>query len=43
LHALDDLGLGHEVFGLLDRDHAFVADLLHRLGDFFTDKPIAIG
>ena len=38
LHALDDVGLGLEALGLLDRDHAFVADLLHRLGDFFADE-----
>ena len=43
LHAFDDLGLGLEAFGLLDRDHAFIADLLHRLGDFFADELIAIG
>src|ERR1700730_10332743 len=43
LHALDDLGLGHEAFALLDRDHALIADLLHRLGDFLADEMIAIG
>ncbi len=31
LHALDDLDFGIERLGFLDRDHALVADLLHRL------------
>ena len=43
LHAFDDLGLGLEALGLLDRDDALIADLLHRLGDFFADEPVAIG
>ena len=43
LHALDDVGLGLEAFGLLDRDDALIADLFHRLGDFFADKLVAIG
>ena len=38
LHALDDVGLGLKALGFLDRDHAFIADLLHRLGDFFADE-----
>ena len=43
LHALDDVGLGLEALGLLDRDHAVIADLLHRLGDHVADELIAIG
>ena len=43
LHALDDVGLGLEALGLLDRDDALVADLLHRLGDFLADELVAIG
>jgi hypothetical protein len=36
LHAFDDLGLGHEAFGLLDRDHALVADLGYSARDWLT-------
>ena len=43
LHALDDFELGLEALGLLDRDHALVADLLHRLGDHVADLALAIG
>ena len=43
LHALDDVELGVEALGLLDRDHAFIADLLHRLGDHLADGAVAIG
>src|SRR3546814_6779795 len=32
-----------EALGLLDRDHAFLADLFHRLGDLFADDGVAIG
>src|SRR6185437_1823216 len=42
LHALDDVELGLEALRLLDRDHALVADLLHRLGDHFADLALAI-
>jgi hypothetical protein len=42
LHALDDLDLGVERLGLLDRDHAFIADLLHRLGDHLADLGVAV-
>ena len=38
LHALDDVELGLGGLGLLDRDHALVADLLHRLGDHLADR-----
>src|SRR5687768_8355330 len=43
LHALDDVELGLEALGLLDRDHALVADLLHRLGDHVADVALAVG
>ena len=37
LHALDHFERGLEALRLLDRDHAFLADLLHRLGDDLAD------
>ena len=43
LHALDDLDVGLERLGLFDRDHAFIADLLHRLGDHLADRLVAVG
>src|SRR6185369_8156558 len=43
LHALDDFELGLEALGLLNRDDALVADLLHRLGDHVADLTLAIG
>ena len=43
LHAFDDLELGLGGLGLLDRDDALVADLLHRLGDHLADGGVAIG
>ena len=43
LHALDDLDVGLERLGLFDRDHALVADLLHRLGDHLADGRVAVG
>ncbi len=43
LHAFDDLELELERLRLLDRDHALVADLLHRLGDLVADHLVAIG
>src|SRR6185369_2633984 len=42
LHALDDLDVGLERLGFLDRDDAFVADLLHRLRDHLADGGVAI-
>ena len=42
LHALDDVEFGLEALRLLDRDDAFVADLLHRLGDHLADRLVAI-
>ena len=42
LHALDDVEFGLEALGLLDRDDALVADLLHRLGDHVADRLVAV-
>src|SRR6185437_14365968 len=42
LHALDDLDFGVERLGFFDRDHALVADLLHRLRDHLADGGIAV-
>ena len=43
LHAFDDVELGLEALGFLDRDDALVADLLHRLGDLGADLGVAVG
>src|SRR3546814_4715259 len=43
LHAFDDVELELEALGLLDRDHAFLADLVHRLGDLLADDGVAVG
>ncbi len=43
LHAFDDVQLELEALGLLDGDHAFLADLFHRLGDLLADDGVAIG
>jgi hypothetical protein len=37
LHAFDDVEFGLGGLGFFDRDDAFVADLLHRLGDHVAD------
>ena len=42
LHALDDVEFGLGGLGLLDRDHALVADLLHRVGDHLADRLVAV-
>ena len=42
LHTLDDVELGGHRLGLLDGDHAFLADLLHRLGDHLADLGVAV-
>ncbi len=42
LHALDRLQRGLEALGLLDRDHAVLADLLHRLGDQVADLRVVV-
>ena len=43
LHALDDVEFGLEALRLLDRDHALVADLLHRVRDHLADRHVAVG
>jgi hypothetical protein len=43
LHALDRFQLGGEALGFLDRDHALIADLVHRLGQNAADLLVAIG
>ena len=42
-HALGELELQAEGVGLLDRDDAFLADLVHSLGDELTDGRVAGG
>src|SRR5208337_210519 len=42
-HALDDVELGLEAFRLFDRDHALLADLVHRLRDHRADRLVAVG
>ena len=43
LHAFDDVGLRLKALCLLNGDYAFIADLLHRLGDFLANEFVAIG
>ena len=43
LHALDHFELGLQRLRLFDRDHALVADLLHRVGQEAADFGIAVG
>ncbi len=43
LHALDDVELGLEALRLLDRDHALLADLVHRLRNHRADRLVAVG
>ena len=43
LHAFDHFELGLERLGLLHRDHAVIADLLHGFGDDAADVLIAVG
>ena len=43
LHALDDVELGIETFGLFDRDDAFVTDALHGFGNHLADLFLAVG
>ena len=42
LHALDDVELVLETRAFLDGDHAFLADLLHRLGDGLADRLVGV-
>ena len=43
LHAFNNFELGLGGLGFLNRDDAFIADLLHRLGDHLADGGLAIG
>ena len=43
LHAFDDVEFGLGGLGFLDRDDAFVADLLHRVSDHLADFSVAVG
>src|SRR5262249_41772225 len=42
LHSLDDFQGRLEALGLLDRDHAVLADLVHRLGDDLADLLVVV-
>ena len=42
LHAFDDLERGLERLRFLDRDHAVLADLLHRFGDDPADRLVVV-
>ena len=43
LHALNHFGFGFQALVLFDSDHAFIADLLHRIGNLTADLGLAIG
>src|SRR6185312_16414085 len=43
LHAFDDVELVLEARTVFDRDHAFLADLVHRLADQLADVLVAVG
>src|SRR6185437_932601 len=43
LHALDDVEFGLERLGFFNRDDAFVADLLHGVGEELADFGISVG
>ncbi len=43
LHTLDDVELGLQTLGLLDRDHTFLADFLHGDRDHLADLGVAVG
>src|SRR5438093_8768984 len=43
LHAFDELRLELQTLGLLDRDHAFLTDLLHDVRDELTDLLVGCG
>ena len=43
LHAFHDFQLGLQALRLFDRDHAFIAHLLHRLRDHVADGAVAVG
>jgi len=43
LHAFDDVQFVVQGLAVFDGDDAFLADLVHRVGDDFTDRGVAIG
>src|SRR5690606_39666569 len=43
LHALDDVEFVVQARAFLDGDHAFLADLLHRVGDDVADRLVGVG
>ena len=43
LHPFDHLESGLGCLRFLDRDHAFAADLFHRVGDEFADGRVVVG
>ena len=43
LHAFDDLERGLERPRFFDRDHAVLADLVHRVGDDLADRLVVVG
>src|ERR1700720_1865174 len=43
LHAFDDVEFGFERLGFLNRDDAFIADLLHGVGEELADFRVAVG
>ncbi len=43
LHALDDVELVVQARAFLDGDHAFLADLVHRVGDDVADVCVGVG
>ena len=43
MHALDHFEFGLQGLCLFDRDHALVADFLHRVGEELADFGIAVG
>ena len=42
LHAFDDFEFGVQTFGVFNGDNAFVADLVHRVGQIFADGSVAV-
>ena len=42
LHALDQIQLVLEALAVLDGDHAFLADLVHRVGDGLADRLVGV-
>src|SRR5438105_3422807 len=43
LHALDEVELVLQRLAVLDGDHAFLADLVHRIGDDLADVGVGVG